>query len=178
MDFKDIDIPTKGGSYMKFNQPENVFRILSKPIVGWEGWKTSPDGTKKPVRKRVDESIPMNEVDSEDEVKYFWAMPVYNYQSEQIEILEITQKSIQKAIKGLANDKDFGSPLDYDIKVSKTGEGKDTRYTVIGKPPKKLDEGVAQAFKDTPINLEALFTNGDPFKTEINMDDIPDFLDN
>src|SRR3990167_6890806 len=101
-DFENIDIPVKSGSYMKFNQPENVFRILSKPITGWEGWKTSNDGTRKHVRKRIGENIPMNEIDDEEQVKYFWAMVVWNYQEEQIQILEITQKSIQKAIKALA----------------------------------------------------------------------------
>jgi hypothetical protein len=93
-------------------------------------------------------------------------MPVFNYHTEQVEILELTQKSIQKAIKDLARDKDFGSPTEYDIKVTKTGEGKETRYSTMGKPPKKLDEAIAQLYLDTPINLEALFDNKNPFEVE------------
>lgn len=176
-DFADIEIPNKGGAYMKFNQPENLFRILSKPIVGYEGWKTQPDGSRKPVRKHVDEQLTMTDFDNDgEEVKYFWAMKVFNYQTEQIEILEITQKTIQKAIKSIASDKDFGSPFGYDIKVSKTGEGKETRYTVIAKPPKALGEDIKQLDHDTPVNLNALFKGDNPFKSEeVNVDEIPEF---
>ena len=57
---QDYEIPQDVGNYMKFEDGENKFRILDKPIIGWEGWKTHSDGSHKPVRKRMIESIPPN----------------------------------------------------------------------------------------------------------------------
>ncbi len=175
-DYENIEIPSKTGGYMKFSQPESVFRILSKPITGWLGWKTQPDGSRKPVRKHADESIAMNEIDDEENVKFFWSMVVWDYQTEAVEILEITQKSIQKAIKAIASDKDWGSPLLYDLKVSKTGEKLETRYTVQPKPAKPLDKAIEQLYQDMQINLDALYDGADPFsKEEIDLDKVQDF---
>lgn len=158
---------------MKLQQGANRIRILGSAVVGYEGWKDN-----KPVRKRMNEAIPMSEVDDVDRVKHFWAFPVWNYEAEQVQILEITQKGIQKAIKALVADSDWGDPKNYDLVITRSGEKLDTEYSVQPKPTKKLDEAIEQIYNDTPINLEALFTNGDPFaEVEVKSEDIPDDFD-
>ena len=159
---KGYEIPSSGNYYMKFDeQGEHRFRILSPPILGNEGWLD-----KKPVRKKMDESFEVSEVEDPSKIRHFWAMVVWNYKAGRIQILEITQKTILKALKTLADDPDWGNPVGnngYDIVVMKTGDGMDTEYQTNPKPKKKLDPDILKELKETKINLEALFTGADPF---------------
>jgi len=152
---------------MKFEIGANRFRILKSPIIGWEGWKD-----KKPIRKRMGESFVPEEVDDIEKTKHFWAMPVWNYKAERVQILEITQKGIQRTLKALVADSEWGSPLEYDITVSREGEGMDTEYRVVPMPPKPLTKTITDAYNDTSINLEALFDGSDPFGKEVTDTDI------
>lgn len=150
-------IPKGNSNYMKFEQGDNRFRILSKPIIGWEDWKD-----KKPIRFRM-HAKPAAPVDPKKEIKHFWAMIVYNYRSKEIQILEITQKSIQIAIQGYAKDPDWDNPFGYDVNVTREGEGMETEYTVSPKPHKAVEQEIIDAFFNKPCNLEALFDGADPF---------------
>lgn len=167
----EYEVPQKAGSYMKFMDGVNRLRILNSPILGWEYWKTEADGTRKPVRKRMTDKIITADVEDEEQVKHFWAMPVFNYQEEKVQILEITQKSIQKAIKALAKDKDWGTPLGYDLVVTKTGQKLETEYQVQPKPAKPLDSAITKQYQSMNINLNALYEGEDPFKS--TEDDVP-----
>lgn len=160
------EVPKKSGSYMKFEDGINRIRILSSPIVGYEYWNEDSKGVRKPIRKRMNEQLIMSEIQEPDKIKHFWAMPVWNYQDKKVQILEITQKSIQTELKRLAKDEDWGSPFNYDVVIDKTGDKLETRYSVQPKPAKPLDKEITDIFKATKINLEALFTGGDPFKSE------------
>lgn len=143
--------------YMKMKEGENKFRILSTPVLGWEDWDN-----KKPIRFRYDQK-PANSIDPAKPMKHFWAMIVWNYKEECIQILQVTQASIRNTIEHLCHDEDWGSPYTYDIKVTKKGEGMNTEYVVNPLPHKPLSEAIKKAFRDRPCNLEALFENADPF---------------
>jgi hypothetical protein len=149
---------------MKLEPGENRFRIMSSPILGYEWWKTTPEG-RKPVRCRLDAQIHPDDLEGEPP-KHFWAMVVFDHKDSKIKILEITQKSIQRTLRGLTEDEDWGDPKGnkgYDIVITRTGEGMETRYEVKPKPRKELPDGVEQMYKDTYINLEALYDGEDPF---------------
>ena len=111
----------------------------------------------------MDEDIPQDLVDHESMPKHFWAFPVYNYTDERVQILEVTQKTIQKEMRVLTNNPDWGNPLGYDISVTRTGEELKTEYSVQPSPPSELDPGVVKLYEDMSINLEALFDGEDPF---------------
>lgn len=167
---KDYEVPTsEGGKYMKFEQGDNVFRVLGDPILGWEGWVPTSEGSDEPKRFEFNEKPTDASKFRDGRLKHFWAMPVWNYNAEKVQILQITQSTIQKAIKGFYADEDWGDPKDYDIKVHRTGEKLETEYSVSPKPHKDLDPKIAQEYENTSINLEALFDGGDPF--EMNVDD-------
>lgn len=161
----DYEVPSSAGSYMRFKDGENRFRVLASPIIGWEAWTTDQDGGRKPLRTRMSEPFSTAEVDPSD-IKHFWAMPVYNYAEKKIQILEITQKGIQKKIKAYAKDEDWGTPKNYDLVVTRSGQSLETEYEVIAKPAKKVDEGITRLFEDMNINLEALYEGKDPFNSE------------
>lgn len=169
----NYEVPQKSGNYMRFKDGENRFRILTSPILGYVWWEQDGE-TRKPVRVRMTDKI-VTTPESE-KAKHFWSMPVYNYNDESIQILEITQATIQKAIKALAKDKDWGSPVNYDLVVTRSGKELNTEYQVQPKPAKELDKNVADKFAQTNIRLEALFDGEDPFSSEVDVNDVPDFL--
>jgi hypothetical protein len=147
-----------GGNYYKFQQGDNRFRILSKPIIGWLDW----DSNNKPVRTPSNQPkpAPFNPAKA---VKHFWAFIVWNYESSSLMVMEVTQAGIQSQIQALARDADWGSPFDYDIVVSKSGQDKETKYMVNPKPHKPITQDMEAAMLSSRIDLEQLFTGGDPF---------------
>lgn len=154
---EDYQAPNSSNNYFKIQQGENRIRILSQPVFGWEDWHD-----KKPVRYRMNEK-PNKSFDPKKPIKHFWAFIVFNYREEQVQIMQVTQATIRKSLEALCRDKDWGAPFAYDIKITKSGEGVDTEYTVNPVPHKPVDEYITKCFKEKPINLEALFDNSDPF---------------
>jgi len=157
-------VPVSGSNYMKFEEGENVFRVLGSAITGWEDWED-----KKPMRFKFDNK-PSKSIDPTKPVKHFWAFPVWNYAKSAVQILEITQVGIQNAISGLVNDTDWGDPKEYDIKVTRKGEKLDTEYQVSPRPKKEILAEALEAYKGLSINLEALFTGDDPFEEIATID--------
>lgn len=149
--------PNSSNNYFKMQDGENRIRILSQSIIGWEDWQD-----KKPVRYRMADK-PAKSFDSSKPVKHFWAFIIFNYNEEGIQIMQVTQSTIRKAIESLCKDRDWGIPYYYDIKINKTGTSKDTEYTVNPVPHRKVDPYIIRSFYDKPCNLEALFENEDPF---------------
>jgi|SRR3990167_1682490 len=158
------EVPKSSGNYLRFEEGENKFRIMDNAVIGYEYWVTDKEGNKKPVRKRMNEAIPVEELEGDELPKHFWAFPVYNYAEEKIQILEITQKGIMRDIRALEKSKDWGDPQNYDLLVTRTGKKLDTKYSVNPVPPKPMDKGIIQYYKDLELNLEALFDNNDPFE--------------
>lgn len=152
--------PKSSNFYMKIQEGENRIRILTRPVFGWEDWQD-----KKPLRFEFDKK-PAKPIDPKKPIKHFWAFIVYNYAEEQIQIMHITQASIRKSIEALCNDKDWGAPFSYDIKIKKIGEGMNTEYSVNPIPHKPIDPSIIAAFKERPCDLEALFTGEDPFTSK------------
>lgn len=161
----DFQMPAdNSGKYMKLQQGENRFRVLDSAITGWEYW-TEDNGKRTPHRVKDKTVIPMSEFNRADgKVKHFWAFPVYNYDAKEIQILSLNQKTIMQAITMLVKNPKWGDPKHYDIVIHKTGQQLETSYTVSPDPKEPIDAGVEQAYKDMHINLEALWTNGDPFE--------------
>lgn len=154
----DYSAPKGSSNYMRWEKGKNKFRILSRPIVGWEDWTLD----KKPLRFTMTQK-PDKPINPDKPIKFFWAQIVWNYQLSQIQILEITQRSIQSKIETLVKDEDWGNPFGFDITVTKEGEGLDTEYDVNPVPHKPVSEDILQAFRDKPCFLGALYQGADPF---------------
>lgn len=157
----DYQAPKASNNFMKFQDGENRFRILSQPIIGWEDWTLE----KKPVRYHFHDK-PHKPIDPKKPIKHFWSMIVWNYLDEEIQILHITQASIRQSIESLCNDTDWGAPYFYDIKVIRKGEAMETEYTVNPVPHKPIADHIKERFMERRCNLEALFHNADPFSKD------------
>lgn len=167
---EDYKAPAMGGGYAKLKDGENRFRIVSKPIIGWLGWEE-----KKPLRFKMKDKP---ERKFEKPIKHFWAFIVWNYTDKEVQILEITQATIQAAITTLSKDEDWGAPFSYDIKIIRKGKDMDTEYSVTPSPKKPLGDEEKKAVVEKPAYLELLFNSEDPWtvsekKTEVIVDTLP-----
>ncbi len=147
-------------NYLKPQEGLSQFRILSNIITGWEDWSAE----KKVFRFRVD-NPPAKPLVAGKKVKYFWSMIVWNVLTEQIQIFNPTQLTIQDSLESFIKDSDWGLPINYDIKIVRKGEGVLTEYTVTPVPHKPLSQEILREFKNRPIQLEALYEGLDPFST-------------
>jgi|ERR1017187_2862228 hypothetical protein len=172
----NYEVPAGSGGYMKLQDGENRFRIMDRPIIGYEYWNTD----KKPIRSKeqwavIPKDIQIGLDGKPGLVKHFWAMVVWNYAEEEIQILELTQKQILSSIQTLAKDPDWGTPLGYDLKINKKGKGLDTEYSVVAIPHKIVSDEIQEAYlAKCPIRLNALYEGGNPFdKTATPNDNDP-----
>jgi len=153
--------PKSGGDYMKVQVGENRIRILTPPIYGWEDWTL--DSPPKPLRFTLDNK-PARSINPNKKVQYFWAMVIWNYNEEQIQLWSFTQATIRNPIESFSNDESWGSPFGYDLKIIKTGSGKNsTEYTVNPMPHREISPEIKELFNEHPIHLEALYEGLDPF---------------
>jgi len=155
---EDYSRPSTNSNYMKLEQGDNKFRILSDAIVGFVDWDKSGD---KPVPVRSREA---NAPLGEGRVRHFWAFVVYDYKDGKIKILEITQSSIQEVIMSLHQNEAWGDPKGFDISITRTGEKLETKYSVVPTPPQPLAEEIETLYSSMKVDLNKLYNNGDPFE--------------
>ncbi len=154
----DYQSPSTGSeNYMKIENGENKLRILSAPILGFEEWFDN-----KPLRYRMSNK-PLTPKDPKCVIRHFWSFICWNYQEERIQILNLTQATLRKKLETLSKDEDWGAPYFYDVKIIKSGEGKETKYDINPLPHKQVRQDIINAFHAKPCYLEALFDSQDPF---------------
>jgi hypothetical protein len=174
---KGYQTPESERRYMEFAEGHNTFRILSPAIVGYEWWTETDEATRRPVRVRTAGEVPdevRTATDKQDRPKHFWAFTVYNYGAQAIQVLEIKQQTIMRAIESLVKNPKWGSPMDYDLTVEKVKTGSrdvDVEYHVFPEPKSELDAGIAELAGNVPVRLEALYDGGDPFAVAPNADE-------
>ncbi len=150
--------PPAGGNYMKFAIGDNRIRVLSDAITGTEVWYQTDDGRKvERFRPGQRPSAP----DNADNPKHFWAFAVWH--DDQVQVLCITQRTVQDAIRALAVSPDWGDPKAYDIVVTKQGSGMDTTYNVVPCPKSPVSPEAQAKYDAANIDLNALYDGGDPF---------------
>lgn len=161
-------------NYVQVNKLEegkaHRFRYIGPGITGFEGW-TETDGKRKPVRFKLKPN-PIPDYIAPDkqgnvDVKRFTAGVVWDYQDEQLKILSFTQRTLLSSLAELIKDKeDHGDPQKYDIKITRTGSGTDTKYTMVGGQYRPIPEEALEAYKAATIDLSALFDGRDPFNPD------------
>ena len=174
---KNYTIP-ENNSNSKYLNPSKLeegkptrFRILSKALLGWSYWTNE----NKPVRLKLEDYPKTTPPDiqvreGKAKINHFWAIIVYNYNTEQLEIFEIPQKTIQLQLKNYFDDADYGDPFNYDFKITRTGQELETKYSIIATPPKPFDPVLKNKVLKEGLNdikLEKLLTGDNPFE-EVN----------
>lgn len=158
--------------YFKFpkKQPgQFTFRLLSKPIIGYEDWTTEStvkdDGTIEhtpvPIRCRAHEILIPR--DPKKPVKKFWAFHAWHYEDNCLCIANFTQAGIYKKLEGFVYNPRIGNYLHYDIFVEKKIENGKVSYDVTPLQKTEIDPDILLQKEAHPVNLEALFYNQDPW---------------
>lgn len=173
----DYKAPTSDSQFMKLQDGDNKFRILTPAVIGWEGWKNN-----KPFRVKAvtGQDCPIKDSDVDFDVKYnkpkinhFWAFVIWSYADKKIQVLEITQKTIMKAIENYYIVEDWGDPRNYDLNIKRDNVGEKVSYSVIPTPPKPLSQEAAEAFEVSKVDLEKLFSGEYPMGKPDNLDEVP-----
>lgn len=157
------------GKYTKFENGTTKIRILSSCLVGWEYF----DIDKKVHRKR-DKFKETPGIWKDRYQKEFWAFVVWNYNTENIEICQITQTWLKEWILALIKDEDYWQPQGYDIKITRSGEWINTSYTVLPWLKLPRSQEITDAYEETNIVLEALFEWKNPFDYKVESDEFND----
>lgn len=154
--------PDSKSNYTKLTPGTHRLRVLGDAITGWVWWLDTPDGGRKPVRVMENESVP---VDTGKDARKFIAFPVLNYTTGNIQVWEVTQKSIKSDLLRYEKDEDWGDLTGYDIVVERKGQTlQDTKYTTSPKPKQVLNEATARDIVDFGLpELRALYFGEDPF---------------
>ena len=150
----------KAGSYFKpLKGKQNRVRIIcDKPLVGHVQWTSD----KKPVRWKLGDPRPEADYAEGSKPRVFIACAVWNYEERATQVWEITQRTLQESLDALTRDSDFGHPANYDLKITRKGEGMDTTYSMVPMPGEQ-NEDVVNAIAELRVNLDALLNGEDPF---------------
>lgn len=153
---------------LKDGEPTRL-RFVGEGITGYEAWTEQ----KKPIRwESLPEVLPeiVRPDDNGDrKAKFFICGIVWDYENEMFRVMQFTQKSLLDGVSKYASDEDYGDPTNYDVMITRTGSGIDTKYDYLAKPPAPFSERAPEAakqFKTLGWNLNLLFEGKHPWSTE------------
>ena len=148
---------------------EKRLRFIGAAITGLEGWIVGEGDEKdRPIRfEKRPEELPENlrTEKGKPQLKHFLAGVVWDYDSQSLMILSLTQKTLRELLFKFIRDEDYGDPQGYDIKISREGQGLDTKYGLLASPPKPISKEIKEAWDNEgcKIKLAAIFDDEDPF---------------
>lgn len=144
-------------NYMKFQEGENTFRVLSPAVVGYEYWNNKNEAVRSqkgfagiPADIRYEDDKKTGE-SKPSRIKHFWAFAVWNVDAGKVQILQVTQQGVMDAIKALVDNSKWGDPKGYDITVTRSGSGFDTEYQTMPNPHSPVPAEAVEALKAMPI---------------------------
>ena len=175
-----------GGSYLnpsKIAAGSSVrFCLLSEePLEFYELWGEGPDGKAKPFRFDAEPSPDditlalgdyTRRVNREgtgvEPMKFALALPVYNYETARVEVLQLSQKSLIRELDAVSQMEDYSDILAIDFLLGKEGSGLNTEYKLTPVPRKKgADKDITAAWSDVRaagFDIDRLLVGADPFK--------------
>ena len=177
---------TETGGYLNPSKLESGgsvrFALLEEePLCFYEAWGESGDGKLKPFRFADNPSSEDVEIEMGNEFtrrlnrdgtapeasKFAVAVPVFNHDSQKVEIFSATQKGIIKEFDKIIQMEDYSDLLAWDFVLSREGTGLKTEYSLRAVPRKKgtspLIEATYQESKDNGFDIKELMTGGNPF---------------
>ena len=143
-------------NFMKLQDGQSRIRVGSVPSKVFQHWEKTTLGKVRKVTC-IGKDCPLCKLGHQPTIRYqLKVLDKADPDSPQPKILETTS-SVIKQISNCANDPEFGDPTQYDMKITKTGVGLETRYTVMASPKK-------YALTDAEVNM----LNNLPSIQEIN----------
>ena len=134
--------------------PEDIDSLLDQAQERWGKEYTRPNN---------------RDASSSDPVKMASSVPVYNYSTSSVQVLEWYQATITQALDEISQMEDYKDCMtEIDLVIKRTGQGKETRYSVNAVPRKKgATASIELAWKEAQekgFDLTRLLDGGDVFK--------------
>lgn len=155
--------------FMKLDEGSNIVRIASTPLIGYIWWVDETGTPKKkgemvkkgdkPIRVGFEDSLPAD-VES---AKEFWMVKVYDFATDSVRVLEITQSTIIRSLNDLIINEKWGDPRNYNLDIKKDGKGQQTKYSVLPEPKEDLDEEIQEKINTSRVDLNRYLSPVDPF---------------
>lgn len=113
--YQDYKVPeSDGGLYHSFEDGVTyVVRIASEPVV------------------MQSEFVDQKTGESTLSTKYAWV--IWNVESKTAQIMKLPVTAYRQ-IAALATDDEYGDPTNYNLKITRTGTGLETKYSVVASP--------------------------------------------
>lgn len=156
------------GSFFNLSkmEPKTPYRIrfVGEGTTGWVGWTED----KKPHRLKLKPSEsdyhPKIKRDEGEPYRYFIAGVAYVEKEDTFKVVEITQKTLIKALTKFIQMEDYGDPTGYTLELEKEGSGKESKYTLVALPPKAMSKALAARAEEViaSMDMSELFRDGDP----------------
>ena len=93
-----------------------------------------------------------------------YAFTVWNFETKQVEVMSVKQKSILDGLKSLSTTEEYADMLAWDLQITRASQ---TQYAVTPLPRKKATESqVETALSDAEadgFDITRMLDNGDPF---------------
>ena len=183
------NVEASGGGYLnpsKIQSGTSVrFRLLVKePLCFFECWgEDMLNGGVKPFRFAEEPSPSEIEIEMGDytrrpgrdgkglePVKFAIAVPVYNYDTAKIEILQLSQKGLIRELDQISQQEDFADILATDFTLGREGAGLTTEYSLRPCPQRTKDNATVEAALKEAVaagfDITRLLGGGNPFKAE------------
>ena len=124
MSFKDVDIDSGGGDFLRLKDGENRIRIVSEPVSVWTSFNRT-EGTAKKY-------LTLEGAQTDPEARKRHAMWVIDRADQNNVKLAEFGPSIMGSVKAIANATEtaFDGLPPFDFIITRTGQGMDTSYTV------------------------------------------------
>lgn len=92
--------------------------------------------------------------------KIAWLLPVYDYDAKAIKLWEISQAKVKNQIRTLSEDEDWGDLRSFDMKVTRTGTGKETDYAVVPGSKCSIKPEILKMYEDSTLDeiIDDFFT--------------------
>tara|TARA_R110002020_G_scaffold118313_1_gene270509 strand:- start:34 stop:615 length:582 start_codon:yes stop_codon:yes gene_type:complete len=175
-----------GGGYLnpsKIQSGGNVrFALLDdQPLEFFECWGESSEGIKPfrfaedPSPEDIEEEMGADfkrrlnrEGTAPEKVKFAIAVPVYNYDTSSVQILQLTQKSLINELDSISQMEDYADLVAWDFVLGKDGVGLETRYSLRTAPRKKgAQDDIETAWtevRDSGFDVSRMLTGDNPYK--------------
>ena len=98
------------------------------------------------------------------------SIPVFNHDTEKVQVFEWTQSTITEALDKISQMEDYADCMtEIDLVLSREGQGVDTRYSVNAAPRRKNTSAkIKKAWdeaQDNGFDIEKLIGGGNPFES-------------
>lgn len=158
--------------------------LADQPLEFFECWGEAEGGAVQPFRFEEDPSPDDIELamgseytrrlnrdgSAPDKIKFAIAVPVYNFETGSVQIMQLTQKTLQNELDDISQMEDYSDITEWDFVMGKEGNGIDTRYSLRPVPRKKGSaQTIAEAWEaaeSAGFDISRILTGGNPFKAE------------